>query len=449
MGRSGAKERKPRMRLAPVAGDGLGLGVARSGNWPRKAEMRRTDAGPGTGSNLGCSTQTKGSEETRTECQRAHGNEQAVVLTNSVGSQTTGPACSGGCQAVPALLECLSELRAQSAAREAALRAELAAAGERAERAEAEAAHLLLLLNVERAAGRLVGDEQRARSVLEEAAGDSTPQWAPARLQQEGTDSGTGQSPRARATADAVSPERRDAAAVMAAPVTPSQSPEWSSAELTPAPSALSENDDGVATGALRLDGSSGTVAVSSTAAVVDDPGDPSGETGPRPPSQAAEALLIDDIAHWVALFVRRDWARVCSGAARSVLGVLFADHGIWASAWLSIGRFQSVGFEHPTDTEEFGTELGPLRVARLAVDKLAEDMMPLRTLRNIRWFNRWRLRMYLLAHLYEEMRLKHRELWSTARLMVVDLEDVIITLRSTLEMHDRRVSAAEDADTD
>eukprot|EP01062_Namystynia_karyoxenos_P007794 TRINITY_DN12745_c0_g1_i1.p1 TRINITY_DN12745_c0_g1~~TRINITY_DN12745_c0_g1_i1.p1 ORF type:complete len:571 (+),score=51.72 TRINITY_DN12745_c0_g1_i1:73-1713(+) len=282
----------------------------------------------------------------------------------------------------------------------------------------------------------------------------------------------TGASPRARGALlalpdaqvgfDADSPQRRDVAAAAAVPRTPPQSPERSDVNLTPGPSSPRGGKEGTAgspsdlpatdeqqvkatasdnpedVGVLRLDGGDSAVTLSSTPLLSPDTPD---ATGPRPPSQAGTVLEIDHVAHWVALFVRRDWAPVSSAAARSVAGVVNAERDIWWSAFVSIGQFQSVGFEHAVDTKWFGPEFGPLRTARQDFDQLAEDVLALATPRCMRWFNRWRVRLLLTANMYEEMRLRHRELYGAAREVIGDLNGVLDSLEAALEMYDRRVS--------
>eukprot|EP01062_Namystynia_karyoxenos_P007799 TRINITY_DN12745_c0_g1_i6.p1 TRINITY_DN12745_c0_g1~~TRINITY_DN12745_c0_g1_i6.p1 ORF type:complete len:559 (+),score=47.54 TRINITY_DN12745_c0_g1_i6:85-1677(+) len=268
----------------------------------------------------------------------------------------------------------------------------------------------------------------------------------------------TGESPRARGALLALPDTQVDSDAG-----SPPQSPERSDVNLTPGPSSPRGGNEGAAgshseltatdeqqvkavasdnpedIGVLRLDGGDGAAALNGSTPVLNP--DTPGATGPRPPSQAGAVLEIDHVAHWVALFVRRDWAPVSSAAARSVAGVINAEREIWWSSFVSIGFFQSVGIEHATDTSDFGPEIGPLRAARLAFDQLAEDVLALATPRCMRWFNRWRVRLLLTANMYEEMRLRHRELYAAARQMLGDLDSVLDTLEATLDMYDHRVS--------
>eukprot|EP01062_Namystynia_karyoxenos_P012686 TRINITY_DN14586_c0_g2_i1.p3 TRINITY_DN14586_c0_g2~~TRINITY_DN14586_c0_g2_i1.p3 ORF type:complete len:229 (+),score=33.59 TRINITY_DN14586_c0_g2_i1:590-1276(+) len=161
-----------------------------------------------------------------------------------------------------------------------------------------------------------------------------------------------------------------------------------------------------------------------------------------RSPTHARKCLFIDVICHWVSSFVYRDWACVCSAAAQAVYRVLLPLHGTWTSTALLLGSFQSVGFDSPHDTEFFGPEPGPLVTARDAVLDLRK--VAVRTdVCNEGWRDHFLLHMQITAHLYEEMRLCHRQVFITAAYVGSAMDNCLTTLEQTLEMRTARLAAA------
>eukprot|EP01062_Namystynia_karyoxenos_P024404 TRINITY_DN19513_c0_g1_i2.p1 TRINITY_DN19513_c0_g1~~TRINITY_DN19513_c0_g1_i2.p1 ORF type:complete len:411 (+),score=57.99 TRINITY_DN19513_c0_g1_i2:76-1308(+) len=165
--------------------------------------------------------------------------------------------------------------------------------------------------------------------------------------------------------------------------------------------------------------------------------------TGARSPTYARECLFIDQVCHRVGTFVRRDWARACSTTARAVFKAVLEVHGVWMSVARPLGQFQSAGAQHNGDHGDFGPEAGVLMEARQSVIALRNTVIDTQT-PNWRWSNRFALRMELLATLYLEMRLRHRQAYIEVRDIVVDLGNVLTTLDDTLQMHAARTAAVE-----
>eukprot|EP01062_Namystynia_karyoxenos_P074372 TRINITY_DN7124_c0_g1_i9.p1 TRINITY_DN7124_c0_g1~~TRINITY_DN7124_c0_g1_i9.p1 ORF type:complete len:458 (+),score=125.71 TRINITY_DN7124_c0_g1_i9:84-1376(+) len=170
--------------------------------------------------------------------------------------------------------------------------------------------------------------------------------------------------------------------------------------------------------------------------------------TSPRSPTFARECLFIDRICHWVAAFVRRDWACTCSTSAYAVFKVLWQVRDIWTLATLQIGRFQSTGNGNHTDALICGPGLGPLLHARQDIMDLRQKVL-ITANPNVRWTSQFALHMQIMAHLFEEMRLRHRQMFHEARYIAGDVGGVIGTLDSTLQMVDARLDAEESTDSD
>eukprot|EP01062_Namystynia_karyoxenos_P011279 TRINITY_DN14029_c0_g2_i1.p1 TRINITY_DN14029_c0_g2~~TRINITY_DN14029_c0_g2_i1.p1 ORF type:complete len:417 (+),score=56.03 TRINITY_DN14029_c0_g2_i1:49-1251(+) len=163
--------------------------------------------------------------------------------------------------------------------------------------------------------------------------------------------------------------------------------------------------------------------------------------TSPRSPTYARECLFIDRICHWVGSFVYRDWARVCPTTARAVQQAMQQSHAVWMDMANMLGQFQSSGQGIVTDNRFFGSALGPLAAARDEVRALRDKAV--RAGADKRWRDRFLVHMQVTAHLYEEMRLLHRQVYFTAACITSDRYHAIVTLEQTLEMHDARTAAA------
>eukprot|EP01062_Namystynia_karyoxenos_P083026 TRINITY_DN9469_c0_g1_i1.p1 TRINITY_DN9469_c0_g1~~TRINITY_DN9469_c0_g1_i1.p1 ORF type:complete len:471 (+),score=73.56 TRINITY_DN9469_c0_g1_i1:84-1415(+) len=169
-----------------------------------------------------------------------------------------------------------------------------------------------------------------------------------------------------------------------------------------------------------------------------------------RPPSFARECLFIDRICHWVATFVHRDWARVCSTSAQAVYEVLCHVQDIWGSVTVDLGRYQSLGSGNPADHRDYGPEPGVLPAARRAVLDLRHAVGRAQVSgRGVRWYNRFALHIELAANLYDEMRMRIRLVYYEARCIVADLLSPIDTLGDTLDMRNARVAAAAERDAE
>eukprot|EP01062_Namystynia_karyoxenos_P024405 TRINITY_DN19513_c0_g1_i3.p1 TRINITY_DN19513_c0_g1~~TRINITY_DN19513_c0_g1_i3.p1 ORF type:complete len:222 (+),score=35.65 TRINITY_DN19513_c0_g1_i3:460-1125(+) len=162
-----------------------------------------------------------------------------------------------------------------------------------------------------------------------------------------------------------------------------------------------------------------------------------------RSPDYARKCLFIDTVCHCVPTFVRRDWARACSTTARAVFKAVLEVHGVWVSVAIPLGQFQSSGAQHHGDHGDFGPEAGVLMEACQSAIALRNAVIDTQT-PDWRWSNRFALRMELLATLYLEMRLRHRQAYIEVRDIVVDLGNVLTTLDDTLQMHAARTAAVE-----
>eukprot|EP01062_Namystynia_karyoxenos_P012697 TRINITY_DN14586_c1_g1_i1.p1 TRINITY_DN14586_c1_g1~~TRINITY_DN14586_c1_g1_i1.p1 ORF type:complete len:471 (+),score=74.49 TRINITY_DN14586_c1_g1_i1:86-1414(+) len=162
--------------------------------------------------------------------------------------------------------------------------------------------------------------------------------------------------------------------------------------------------------------------------------------TSPRSPTYARECLFIDRICHWVGSFVYRDWACVCSTTARGVHRALVETYGVWSQVAHMLGRYQSSGQGLSTDDRYFGPVPGPLVSARDGVRALHDKAA--RCECDPRWGDRFTTHMLITVHLYEEMRLLHRQVFITAAIITTDVHCTLVTLEQTLEKYDARASA-------
>eukprot|EP01062_Namystynia_karyoxenos_P017427 TRINITY_DN16411_c0_g1_i1.p1 TRINITY_DN16411_c0_g1~~TRINITY_DN16411_c0_g1_i1.p1 ORF type:complete len:475 (+),score=139.55 TRINITY_DN16411_c0_g1_i1:113-1426(+) len=159
--------------------------------------------------------------------------------------------------------------------------------------------------------------------------------------------------------------------------------------------------------------------------------------------SNAVEALFIDNIGFWVAAYVPRSWAPVCSKAARSVVRVLHVYRQGWESVRLALGHWQSRGTAYRPDCDLFGPEPGPLIAASEELKALKGQIVrtPWPQMRGgERKLNyslhQWCVHIDIIANVWEEMRLKYRQLYVSATVTTWDLDDVRDTLEEALAMH-------------
>eukprot|EP01062_Namystynia_karyoxenos_P001677 TRINITY_DN10579_c0_g1_i1.p1 TRINITY_DN10579_c0_g1~~TRINITY_DN10579_c0_g1_i1.p1 ORF type:complete len:451 (+),score=78.17 TRINITY_DN10579_c0_g1_i1:84-1355(+) len=166
-----------------------------------------------------------------------------------------------------------------------------------------------------------------------------------------------------------------------------------------------------------------------------------------RPPTAAAEVLFVDHICSSLAAFVPRHWAPVCSKAARFVHGVLSIYSAAWKQVLWRMGYNQSMGRLNVEDNDIFGPGLGLFawcawHIRNLKVTVKALDP-PLTS-----FYQNWELHMDFQLHMYEEMRLRHRELFLDAVTIRENLFEVQNTLEQVLGTFDQR-TASSDEETD
>eukprot|EP01062_Namystynia_karyoxenos_P058448 TRINITY_DN49998_c0_g1_i1.p1 TRINITY_DN49998_c0_g1~~TRINITY_DN49998_c0_g1_i1.p1 ORF type:complete len:416 (+),score=49.48 TRINITY_DN49998_c0_g1_i1:67-1314(+) len=165
-------------------------------------------------------------------------------------------------------------------------------------------------------------------------------------------------------------------------------------------------------------------------------------EPSARSSTYAMDCFSIDMICHWVGSFVHRDWACVCSTFAQGVHRALAQRHEVWYTTAQLIGRFQSAGVGHQTDNRNFGPVPGPLVAVREVVLDLRKNVVATHT-GDARWRDRFALHMQIIAHTYDEMRLRLRQVLATAANLSADMDYVLATLEEALEMRSDRLAAA------
>eukprot|EP01062_Namystynia_karyoxenos_P003502 TRINITY_DN11255_c0_g1_i1.p1 TRINITY_DN11255_c0_g1~~TRINITY_DN11255_c0_g1_i1.p1 ORF type:complete len:609 (+),score=77.51 TRINITY_DN11255_c0_g1_i1:72-1829(+) len=162
---------------------------------------------------------------------------------------------------------------------------------------------------------------------------------------------------------------------------------------------------------------------------------------------RSGECLFIDHICFWVAAFAPQSWAPVCSKAARFVHHVL----GIYIQGWRKVcykmGASQTMGVDDPRDHNMFGPGIGfvyrgILEVKDLQVDVRSSPFDPMKVM----FYHRWVLHMDFQIAMYEEMRLRHKELYLLAGRITINLTEVRDkTLEQVLAAFDQRTAPAID----
>eukprot|EP01062_Namystynia_karyoxenos_P063051 TRINITY_DN5587_c0_g1_i3.p1 TRINITY_DN5587_c0_g1~~TRINITY_DN5587_c0_g1_i3.p1 ORF type:complete len:583 (+),score=86.86 TRINITY_DN5587_c0_g1_i3:83-1831(+) len=159
----------------------------------------------------------------------------------------------------------------------------------------------------------------------------------------------------------------------------------------------------------------------------------------------AGEALFVDNISFWVAAFAPQSWAPVCSKSAHFVRHVL----GIYVQGWRKVFwqmiESQTMGAFDLRDSQMFGPEPGwiycciqEVRDLKAAIRSTSFD------LRKIMFYHRWVLHMDFLITMYEEIRLRHKELYLLGRRIAINLLDVLDdTLSPVLDAFNQRTAAA------
>eukprot|EP01062_Namystynia_karyoxenos_P001684 TRINITY_DN10579_c0_g1_i4.p1 TRINITY_DN10579_c0_g1~~TRINITY_DN10579_c0_g1_i4.p1 ORF type:complete len:641 (+),score=58.79 TRINITY_DN10579_c0_g1_i4:84-1925(+) len=167
-----------------------------------------------------------------------------------------------------------------------------------------------------------------------------------------------------------------------------------------------------------------------------------------RPPTAASEVLFVDHICSSLAAFVPRHWAPVCSKAARFVHGVLSIYSTGWRQQVWRMGYNQSMGSLNVEDNDIFGPGLGlfsfyawHLRRLKATVKALDPPVTA--------FYQNWELFMDIRLTMYEEIRLRHRELYLDALLVRENLLDVQTTLEQVLTTFDQRTASSSDEEAD
>eukprot|EP01062_Namystynia_karyoxenos_P014220 TRINITY_DN15114_c0_g1_i2.p1 TRINITY_DN15114_c0_g1~~TRINITY_DN15114_c0_g1_i2.p1 ORF type:complete len:392 (+),score=98.75 TRINITY_DN15114_c0_g1_i2:86-1261(+) len=157
----------------------------------------------------------------------------------------------------------------------------------------------------------------------------------------------------------------------------------------------------------------------------------------------SSKALFIDNICFWVAAFVPKSWAPVCSEAARTVHKVM----NIYVMGWRRVGAlvacFQSKGAQCPRDREEIGPEAGWIHYYNLQLQALKHDIIQ-HAQGNPRagcpmWITRWLLHMDFRMNMYENLRLHHKGLYNAACEKLHIYLSVIDKLGTALKAYDQR----------
>eukprot|EP01062_Namystynia_karyoxenos_P017586 TRINITY_DN16484_c0_g1_i1.p1 TRINITY_DN16484_c0_g1~~TRINITY_DN16484_c0_g1_i1.p1 ORF type:complete len:486 (+),score=58.19 TRINITY_DN16484_c0_g1_i1:86-1459(+) len=165
---------------------------------------------------------------------------------------------------------------------------------------------------------------------------------------------------------------------------------------------------------------------------------------------KAREALFIDHICYWVAAFAPRSWAPVCAKSARTVAKVLKTYQEGWRDVVRQMGRTQSMGAMHGPDHHCFGPESGLIHASYMEIEALKQKILRTPMPPGDGCFvNTWMLHMDFTKHLYEEIRLRHKQMYLHSRYTFRALAEVSTTLADVLEMYGRRTAEDEDADED
>eukprot|EP01062_Namystynia_karyoxenos_P003893 TRINITY_DN11372_c0_g1_i3.p1 TRINITY_DN11372_c0_g1~~TRINITY_DN11372_c0_g1_i3.p1 ORF type:complete len:441 (+),score=57.61 TRINITY_DN11372_c0_g1_i3:93-1415(+) len=173
----------------------------------------------------------------------------------------------------------------------------------------------------------------------------------------------------------------------------------------------------------------------------------PSAEASAAVQKKVSEVLFIDHICYWVAAFAPSSWAPVCGKSARMVAGVIKTYENGWLSVGRLVGSFQSMGVDYKNDHRAFGPERGPIHTGSQEIESLKQKVLHMPHLPGRGYFVCcWLLHMDFTKHLYEEMRLRHKQMYLMARFSYVALAQVYDTLEEVLEMYDRRTAEEQTA---
>eukprot|EP01062_Namystynia_karyoxenos_P072698 TRINITY_DN6904_c1_g1_i3.p1 TRINITY_DN6904_c1_g1~~TRINITY_DN6904_c1_g1_i3.p1 ORF type:complete len:393 (+),score=93.46 TRINITY_DN6904_c1_g1_i3:92-1180(+) len=168
--------------------------------------------------------------------------------------------------------------------------------------------------------------------------------------------------------------------------------------------------------------------------------------------SSASEVLFIDHICFWVAAFVPRSWAPVCSKASRFVFRVIHIYRHVWNFVGVPLAHLQSKGKDSATDNRAHGPGFGEIYRAYLKVQRLRDTVLRLRehsTAGNPRFITRWVLHMDFQINMYDTMRLRHRELYLTALSKYKCYSSVLDNIKQALKAFDDRKMAEANKEED
>eukprot|EP01062_Namystynia_karyoxenos_P003306 TRINITY_DN11177_c1_g2_i1.p1 TRINITY_DN11177_c1_g2~~TRINITY_DN11177_c1_g2_i1.p1 ORF type:complete len:483 (+),score=168.85 TRINITY_DN11177_c1_g2_i1:78-1526(+) len=158
----------------------------------------------------------------------------------------------------------------------------------------------------------------------------------------------------------------------------------------------------------------------------------------------ASKALKVDNVCFGVAVFVPKDWAPVCSTAAHASFAVMRGYSLGWKAGEDMLGPFRSRGRHSSFDETHFGPEPGLLFNAKLAVDALLEEAMRGTVSADwaTAWSHRWYVHYEIQVHLYEEMRLRYKEVWLTCVNLAKKAAGAADRLREVLIAYGERAEA-------
>eukprot|EP01062_Namystynia_karyoxenos_P036592 TRINITY_DN26653_c1_g1_i2.p1 TRINITY_DN26653_c1_g1~~TRINITY_DN26653_c1_g1_i2.p1 ORF type:complete len:514 (+),score=135.89 TRINITY_DN26653_c1_g1_i2:80-1543(+) len=155
----------------------------------------------------------------------------------------------------------------------------------------------------------------------------------------------------------------------------------------------------------------------------------------------ASKALKIDVICYSVATFVPEDWAPVCSTSSRAAWAVMHVHSLGWKEGEDILGPFRSKGRHNGYDNQHYGSEPGPVFSAMLDVQVLLSAVYRTHGFWGP-WHERWVVHMEYCINLYEEMRVRYKELFLTCRTLGKKASCAADRIQQALTMYEERTEA-------
>eukprot|EP01062_Namystynia_karyoxenos_P072692 TRINITY_DN6904_c0_g1_i6.p1 TRINITY_DN6904_c0_g1~~TRINITY_DN6904_c0_g1_i6.p1 ORF type:complete len:400 (+),score=114.46 TRINITY_DN6904_c0_g1_i6:73-1200(+) len=175
-------------------------------------------------------------------------------------------------------------------------------------------------------------------------------------------------------------------------------------------------------------------------------------DVGSVTPSSASEALFVDNICFWVAAFVPRSWAPVCSKASRTVFRVINIYLQGLDYVGVRLAHMQSKGRDYAPDHGLWGPGLGTVYRAYVKVQALKEKVMRDREYPGCgdqQFITRWLLHMDFQLSMYDSLRLRTRELYLAVRHKYIVYENVLDNIKEALDAFDNRKIAEANEEED